>query len=165
MNQVFVGLGGNIGDASRTLNEALTRLKTHREICNLRCSSFYRTTPVSAIPQDDYINAVCSFDTVFPPYEVMNFLQKIERELGKVPKPKEAPRPIDLDILFYGKEKIQTSTLTIPHPRWRERLFVLVPLKELVDQIEIDGQIIDLQNELQIFRNIHRETVSLMKRR
>lgn len=68
-------------------------------------------------------------------HEVFQMTQEIERELGKVAKPKTASRPFDIDILFYGDHHFQDPHLTIPHPRWKERLFVLVPLHDLVEEI------------------------------
>ncbi len=161
MIKVFVGLGGNIGDPLRTLQDTLELIKSHPGIHGFKASRLYRTRPVSPIPQADYINAVCSFYTEMASLDLLRALQKIETQMGKVPKPKEAPRCIDCDILFYGDQQISLPELEIPHPRWRERLFVLAPLADLVDILQVPGLLspISLQRELQEFPNLHHERV------
>ena len=81
--------------------------------------------------QREYLNAVCRFETTLSPFELLDALEMIEKALGKRPKPKEAPRVIDLDLIFYGDCQINSPKLTVPHPRWNQRLFVLAPLAEL----------------------------------
>lgn len=161
LKEVYVGLGGNDEKAYNTLNEALRLLKEQPHIENLEVSRFYRTSPVSPIPQNDFINAVCRFKTNLAPHVLLKILQEIECKLGKVPKPKDAPRPIDCDLLFYGQESISSPALDVPHPRWRERLFVLTPLADLTDEINIPGLLkpIDLKKELKNFSNTHNENV------
>lgn len=166
LKEVFVALGGNIGDVPSVLKSALKKLKALPEICDLKTSRFYKTTPVSDLPQEPYVNAVCSFNTTFSACELLAVLQKIERDFGKTAKPKNHPRKIDLDILFYSHEKINTPDLEIPHPRWKERLFVLVPLSDLVEQIDVpeaEGVVRqDLSALLKDFVNIYNETVILL---
>jgi 2-amino-4-hydroxy-6-hydroxymethyldihydropteridine diphosphokinase len=131
----YVALGGNIGDTQKVFTEALNLIGSNSSISQLRISKWYRTAPVSSIPQDPYLNAVCHFDTTYNALELCSFLQEVERKLGKVPKIRDAPRILDLDILFFGGEIWQGTTLMIPHPRWKERLFILIPLKDLVKNI------------------------------
>jgi 2-amino-4-hydroxy-6-hydroxymethyldihydropteridine diphosphokinase len=161
-HEVFVGLGGNIGDSVEILRQALDLIKKHPDIRNLRVSRFFRTLPVSPIPQADYTNAVCRFETRLSPLQLLNELQAIEFKLGKIPKSKQAPRAIDCDILFYGDKAISLPELEIPHPRWRERLFVLAPLADLVDILQEPGvsSPISLQQELQAFRHRSHEIVT-----
>lgn len=137
LSEVFVALGGNIGDSQVILQEALTQISRLPQVEALRTSRFYITTPVSSIPQRNYINAVCAFNTSFSAEELLVVLQQIEARLGKIQKAKDAPRIIDLDILFFGLEFHSTATLTIPHAKWRERLFVLAPLCDLVSEISV----------------------------
>ena len=162
---VYVGLGGNIGDSVSTLKKAIEKMACFD---GLKCSRFYRTTPVSPISQDDYVNAVCCFTTTLSPKKLLNELQKIEKYLGKTPKVKQAPRVIDLDILFYGTQYHKGQDLEIPHPRWSERLFVLVPLSDLTHELYVpdsQGKIeqISLSEMLKIFSNIHSERVQLIQ--
>lgn len=137
LTDVYIGLGGNIADSYSILKESLIRLQTLEGIDELRVSNFYITTPVSSIPQENYLNAVCYFKTTLAAPELLKKLQQIETALGKIPKPKDAPRPIDIDILLFGLEVHQTKELEIPHPHWMKRLFVLVPLSDLIEDLVI----------------------------
>ncbi len=139
LSTVFVALGGNIGDSLQVLNQALTLIR-ELSISDLRVSKFYRTSPVSEIPQNSYVNAVCNFQTQLRPRELFIELEKIEKSLGKIQKLKNEPRSIDLDILFFGEERYNDPDLEIPHPRWKERLFVLIPLNDLVTHIVIPSE-------------------------
>jgi 2-amino-4-hydroxy-6-hydroxymethyldihydropteridine diphosphokinase len=141
---VYLSLGGNIGDRQGTLQRALMRIESLPEVREMRVSSFYETSPVGGIPQADYLNVVCYFKTGMDVRSLLRNLQTIEKSLGKGPKPKNHPRIIDIDILFYGNESFQEDDLEIPHPRWRERLFVIVPLLDLTDAIRVRGETVDL---------------------
>ncbi len=160
--QVFLGLGGNIGDPQALLGKAAAEIAAIPQVSDFRLSSFYLTSPVGPIPQDAFVNAACCFLTTLNVAELLAALQGIERSLGKVPKPKNAPRPLDIDILFFGKEVHETALLTVPHPRWSERLFVLQPLSDLVRYLDIPHKTApcDLHELLKAFTNPHNETVS-----
>jgi 2-amino-4-hydroxy-6-hydroxymethyldihydropteridine diphosphokinase len=164
LTKVYVGLGGNMGNARHTLGEALKLIKAHPAIYDLTVSNFYKTSPVSPLPQNHFINAVCSFMTTLTPHALLKVLQDIEKQLGKEPKAKEAPRIIDCDILLFGDESISTSDLKIPHSLWRERLFVLIPLYELTKFVRLPGRsdLLDLQAELRAFQNHNNENVQLL---
>lgn len=142
--KAYVGLGGNLGDVENNFKTALALLNSLPEVCLLEVSSFYRNPAISPIPQPDFLNGVCCFEWSKDPFSLFKALQQIQRILGQKPKPKEAPRLIDLDLLFFGKEEIQTLELEVPHPRWQERLFVLIPLAELTATIEVGGVIFDI---------------------
>lgn len=163
--QAFIGLGGNIGDSRTALKLALEQILTLDGIRNLKASPFYDTTPVSSIPQTNYTNAVCICETTYTPIELFRHLQKIETTLGNKPKIKDAPRYIDLDILFFGQAWVDVNGLKIPHPRWKERLFVLQPLSDLIDKIWVPTgpgreSYFDLHALLKKFTNPHHETVN-----
>jgi 2-amino-4-hydroxy-6-hydroxymethyldihydropteridine diphosphokinase len=132
---VYLGLGGNLGNVDQTFYQALKQLALIPGNDVAVISNFYQTQPVSDLPQPPYLNAVCRFRTSLLPHELLYQLQGIQRHSGQLPKPKNAPRKIDLDILFYGNQVIETLDLEVPHPRWRERLFVLVPLADLIEII------------------------------
>ncbi|MBS4169249.1 2-amino-4-hydroxy-6-hydroxymethyldihydropteridine diphosphokinase [Parachlamydia sp. AcF125] len=168
MKKAFVGLGGNIGDSCSILRQALKHIEQLSGIVHLKVSSFYLTTPVGPVLQNHFVNAVCCFETTYSAEDLLAHLQGIEKALGKVEKPKNAPRIIDLDLLFFGTEVYTSSCLQVPHPRWRERLFVLAPLADLVEELEVplkDGKGIrvNLRHLLHAFPNIHEETVSLLQ--
>lgn len=144
MTNVVVALGGNLEDPIVTFQAAIEKLRElGREF---RVSKFYRTKPVSSIRQPEFLNAVCCFNTNFTPDVLFLKLEAIERELGKIKKAKEAPRVIDLDLLFYGSAIYEGEGLQIPHPRWKERLFVLIPLFDLFKEIEVAGNRWDIKS-------------------
>lgn len=155
---IYVGIGSNLADPIEKVTEALCLLEALPAISEFAASPLYLTSPVSDLPQPDFVNAVCRFKTTLTPVELFAELQKIERHMGQSPKPKNAPRLIDLDILFFGQASFQTEQLEIPHPRWKERLFVLrpladltpyvpgtdIPLLDLLSQPSFDGQEVNL---------------------
>lgn len=166
LTEVYIALGGNIGDSSSILRAALQKISTHAQINSMKVSRFYQTTPVSSLHQNSYVNAVACFQTALNAYELLAYLQSIESSLGKIPKAKEAPRTIDLDILFFGTERHLTSELNVPHPQWFKRLFVLVPLSELTNEVYVPETLeagklrrFNLTDLLQTFQNIHHEVV------
>lgn len=166
LKEVYIGLGGNVGNVIETLQQALEKLWMIPEVVDLKTSRFYRTTPVSDIPQDSYVNAVCSIKTSFTPLQLLQLLESIERDLGKEPKPKNYPRKIDLDILFFHDEVIEDEKLQIPHPKVYERLFVLIPLLDLTDEIYYpEGnqmKKLKLQTLLEDFKNMNHEHVEVI---
>lgn len=139
-SRIYLGIGGNEGPVMANLEKAIFLLKEIKEFSHFNCSSFYNTAPHEMDHPLWFINAVCSFETTLSPHEVYMITQSIERQLGKIPKPKNMGRSIDIDILFYGSERWQNDTLEIPHPRWKERLFVLVPLADLISEITIQDK-------------------------
>lgn len=138
--RVYLGLGGNEGNVLLCLQRALDLLSNRQEIFGLTTSHFYQTAPWQATGPTWFVNAVCYFQTVLTPEEIFKITQEIESQLGKIAKPRHAPRPIDIDLLFYGHHLYQKGGLTIPHPRWKERLFVLIPLENLTSEILLYGQ-------------------------
>jgi 2-amino-4-hydroxy-6-hydroxymethyldihydropteridine diphosphokinase len=150
--ECFVALGGNLEGSLKAIESSILKIASHPEISNPESSSLYLTRPVSSIPQPDFLNSCLKFKTNLPPLQLFDLLEKIEIELGKSKKPKNAPRLIDIDFLFYGNEVLNYETLELPHPRWKERLFVLTPLNDLMDVEEL----------LKSFENVHREEVKLL---
>jgi 2-amino-4-hydroxy-6-hydroxymethyldihydropteridine diphosphokinase len=138
--RVYVGMGGNIGDTFAVMQRAVTELAQMEGINEFECSEVYQTTPVTPyqdIPQEDYLNTVCRFTTSLEPLTLLQILQSLEEKLGKVAAPKNSARVIDLDILFFGCQEHNLSNLIIPHPKWKERLFVLRPLLDLTEKIQL----------------------------
>ena len=152
MENVFLGLGANLGNSYKNILKALELIGSMENVKGVRSSSFYKTSPVSSIKQKDYLNLVCQIKTDLEPKKLLTKLQKIEVTLGKTIKGKEEPRLIDIDILFFGNKDIDIDGLTIPHPRWQERLFVLVPLQEISPTITLpDENTIQLQKLIEQF--------------
>jgi len=127
--RVAIGLGSNEGDSFRALDAAETALASLGSI--VARSSRYRTKAWGERDQRDFLNAVVLLDTALAPLDLLRALQTVEVQLGRVATHRWGPRAIDLDILTYGDTALITPDLTIPHPRLRERAFVLVPLAEI----------------------------------
>lgn len=129
MVTTYLGLGTNLDDRQSNLVRAVQLLSHKMKI--ERLSSIYETEPVGYTNQPLFLNAVCQVSTGLKPQKLLRVAKEIESELGRVPSFPNAPRTIDIDILFYGDQVIETPDLTIPHPRLEERAFVLVPLAEI----------------------------------
>lgn len=129
----YVALGANLGDARATVLKAIEDIGQLLQTRVTRCSSLYRTAPVdSAGP--DYVNAVVELATQLAPLQLLDALQTLESQAGRVRPYRNAPRTLDLDILLYGDLRVNDARLQIPHPRMDERAFVLVPLAEIAPQ-------------------------------
>jgi 2-amino-4-hydroxy-6-hydroxymethyldihydropteridine diphosphokinase len=128
--KVILGLGSNMGDREGHLREAFAALQ-QRDITVQRSASLYLTEPRDYTDQPWFINTVAEVDTNLGPLELLECCLQIEREAGRIRDQSRGPRPIDLDILFYGDQRIQTANLIVPHPRYADRRFVLAPLAEI----------------------------------
>lgn len=129
MIRVFLGIGTNLGDRERNLQDALAILSQKMVI--LKESSIYQTAPWGYLDQPAFLNQVIEAQTDLSPLNLLGFLKDTEKVLGRQANFRYGPRLIDLDILFYGNRIIQTPRLQIPHPRIAQRAFVLVPLAEI----------------------------------
>lgn len=130
MTTVYLALGSNVGDRHANLGEAISRM-TQSAIQITRLSSIYETEPVDYLDQPWFLNAVLEARTELSPAELLATVRAIESEMGSKKPFAKGPRLIDLDILLYGDETIDTSTLEVPHPRMLQRNFVLAPLAEI----------------------------------
>jgi 2-amino-4-hydroxy-6-hydroxymethyldihydropteridine diphosphokinase len=135
MTQVLIGVGSNLGDREKHLQQACDFLGGLRGIRFIRSSQVRETDPVGGPAQGKYLNAVWQIETGLGLQELLKQLMEIERRLGRVRTEKNGPRTMDLDILFYGQEIIDQPGLTVPHPRLHERMFVLEPLFELAPDL------------------------------
>lgn len=161
LEKVYLSLGGNLGQTKKVFEEAIYLLSKLNQTKYLQSSSIYLTSPVTTVPQFSYLNMVCCFETTLEPLEFFAKIEEIEAKLGKAKKEKDLPRIIDIDILFFGKRKINTQELIIPHPRWKERLFVLIPLAEILEKITFDDEEVDIKELINRFENKQREVVTL----
>ncbi|WP_462389787.1 2-amino-4-hydroxy-6-hydroxymethyldihydropteridine diphosphokinase [Acidovorax sp. Q11] len=127
----YVGLGANLGEREAALRQALAALGQCPGTRVLRVSPLYGSAPVDA-SGPDYLNAVAEVATTLAPEALLQALQAIEQSAGRERPYRNAPRTLDLDILWFGDQVIHTPTLTAPHPRMAERAFVLHPLADLV---------------------------------
>jgi 2-amino-4-hydroxy-6-hydroxymethyldihydropteridine diphosphokinase len=126
----FVGVGANLGEAQRAVQEAIAALGGIPQTRLVRASRTYRSAPVDA-GGPDFFNAVAQVDTRLSAPELLSALQAVENAAGRERPYRNAPRTLDLDLLLFGAARIDSPALTVPHPRMRERAFVLLPLQEL----------------------------------
>ena len=129
----WIGLGANLGDAVAALAWALEQLHLQPQVQVQRASSLYRSAPIDA-HGPDYLNAVAELSTSLAPQALLECLQALELAAGRERPYRNAPRTLDLDIVWFGEQQIATPTLSVPHPRWHERAFVLHPLAELLPE-------------------------------
>ena len=129
----YVGLGSNLGDRRAMIAGALDRLRPRR------VSSIVETEPWGVTDQPRFLNAVAEIETDLAPGALLDRLLEIERDLGRVRTERWGPRSIDLDLLLYGDRQENTPSLTLPHPRLHERLFVLEGLAELCPDLRVPG--------------------------
>jgi len=130
---VYLGLGSNMGERQENLTLALDYISQRLRI--EKKSSVYDTEPVGDAKQPRFLNMVCRVTTSLAPATLLTVLKGIESKMGRLPGPPNSPRPIDIDILLYGDQVIETHELKIPHPRLAERAFVLVPLVEIAPDL------------------------------
>lgn len=131
MSRVFLSLGSNQGDRAALLREAANRIQSTDGIAEFKVSSMYETAPVGKVDQPAFFNVAAELQTSIGPFELLRGLQRIETAMGRVRSVRWGPRTIDIDIIMYDQMVMQTESLTLPHPRARERAFVLIPLLEL----------------------------------
>jgi 2-amino-4-hydroxy-6-hydroxymethyldihydropteridine diphosphokinase len=136
--QAYIGLGANLGDPLAALRSAVDALKPLPGTRLLAVSSVYRTAPVDA-SGPDFLNAVAMIATGQQPLQLLDALQAIERQHGRQRPFVNAPRTLDLDLLLYGDLVLHSPRLTLPHPRMRQRAFVLRPLLELSPALVVPG--------------------------
>lgn len=129
----YLGLGSNLGDRKQGLAQALELMS--QQVAVEQVSSVYETQPVGYEEQPLFLNAVCRISAELGPEQLLRLAKEIEAKLGRIPSFPNAPRPIDIDILFYDDEVVNNQELTIPHPRLPERAFVLVPLAEIAPEL------------------------------
>lgn len=138
-SRAFVGLGANLGDARQALSAAADALRALPRTSDVAVSRHWRSAPIDS-SGPDYLNAVASLNTALAPFALLAELQRIERDHGRQRPHRNAPRTLDLDLLLYGDDIIDTAPLTVPHPRLHERAFVLRPLAELAPGLLVPGR-------------------------
>ena len=128
----LIGVGGNIGDVKREFNRLLVKLKRDGLVKLLNTSIIYKNPPFGYLEQAYFFNTLILIETKLQAMELLHYLQRVEKHFGRKRLFKDAPRTLDLDIIFYEKRKIKKiPKLIVPHPHWSERDSVLLPLKFL----------------------------------
>lgn len=131
MVAVFLGLGSNLGDSRANLEKAISLMQAKTTL--ITKSKVFSSKPMYVLDQPDFHNQVIKVETGLPPLELLQFIKEVEANVGRVPTFRYGPRFIDIDILYYGDlvARFDGTKLEIPHPRIRERIFVLAPLAEI----------------------------------
>ena len=143
----YIGVGSNLDDPRQQVVSAMDRIGRLDDCEIVKCSSLYLSKPIGFADQPDFINAACAMTTTLEPGQLLKELLQIEEILGRVRVDlPNRPRRVDLDVLLYGTQEIDSTSLTVPHPRMHERRFVLEPLVEIDPQVSIPqrGLAIDL---------------------
>ena len=140
VNKALLSLGSNLASRKHNIESCIEYLEGSKNIDVIRISSLYKTSPMYNLDQDDFINCVVEVRTSLKPLELLGETQSIEIKMGRDRNlDRNQPRKIDIDILTYNDEIIDEKNLKVPHPKIRERKFVIVPLMELKGNIRIPG--------------------------
>lgn len=161
MNVVYLSIGTNIGERLRNLQDAVRLLAEHPAVQVDRISSIYETDPVGFVEQDAFLNIAVKVTTTLSAAEMLKTCQAVESELGRVRLIRWGPRSIDLDILLFNHENIETESLIVPHERMYERAFVLVPLMEIS---ELETSQLRFAHEQYSQMDIEKEGIRLWKK-
>ncbi len=150
MNNIFIALGSNLKNPKKQIKNGILSIKKINGVKILKKSHLYKTPPVGILNQPNFINAVVKISSDLNPQELLDELLNIENIAGRIRDKKNGPRILDLDILLFNDFILNKDNLTIPHPRMHERLFVLIPLKDIDKNIVIpnQGTIKDIINKL-----------------
>jgi len=131
---VALSLGSNVGDSKNTIKESIAELS--QVVSDMKVSSLYRTEPVQMRYQPDFINAAVVGKTDISPIALLRYINIVEKKFGRVREIKFGPRTLDIDIIFFGDAILDEDRIRIPHPEFRKRLFVLIPLCEICPDLK-----------------------------
>ena len=138
MTVAYVGIGSNLDHPRAHVLSAFDELDKLPHTRVVKKSSLYRSTPLGYAAQPDFVNAVAQLETGLPAERLLAELQELEARHGRQRSFANAPRTLDLDLLLFGDLELRTKALTVPHPRMRERAFVLEPLLEIAPHLQFD---------------------------
>lgn len=159
----YLSLGSNLEDRLKYLKEAIQLLEKNDSVEIIDISSIYETDPIGFTNQGNFLNIVIKIKTTYSADKLLGECMDIEQELGRKREIRWGPRTIDLDILLYNDENIESENLSVPHPRMRERAFVIIPLLEIEPNIQLPTMDQPLMTELE--RMPDKEGVRLWKRK
>nr|WP_321459527.1 2-amino-4-hydroxy-6-hydroxymethyldihydropteridine diphosphokinase [uncultured Cohaesibacter sp.] len=145
--EVFISLGGNIGDPAITIEDALATLSSRKGVRVLSRSPYYITPPWGKTDQAEFVNACAKLRTSLSPAALLAVCLSVEKSMGRIRNEHWGPRIIDIDLLTYGDAVVDEEDLKIPHPYISERAFVLVPLRDLAPDFSLNGVSIDTMLE------------------
>lgn len=142
LTRAYIGIGSNLKNPLQQVTRAIEELASLPQSHGIRASSWYTSKAIGPGTQPDYTNGAVALDTALTPYELLDELQKIEQQHGRERHIRWGPRTLDLDLLLFGDQVLNTERLTVPHPRIRERNFVVFPLADLNPALELPQQTI-----------------------
>lgn len=150
MPKAYIALGSNLQDPAQQITQAFLAIDALDECKLLKQSSLYKTKPVGYDNQPDFINAAATVETSLSPQALLDAILKIEADFGRERPFPNAPRILDLDLLHYENEVIDSKKLTIPHPRMHQRAFVMLPLAEIAPDLTLPkhGNVVKLAQSL-----------------
>ena len=140
LTTAYIGLGSNLGDKEANIKKALELLGKNPGVQVKKVASFYKTAPLYVTKQDWFLNTVAEIETGLNAHELLTLLKDTEKKLDRTPTIRWGPRTIDLDLLLFGGDKVDSPNLIVPHPRMTERAFVMVPLAEIAPQLCVPGR-------------------------
>ncbi|MCM3218076.1 2-amino-4-hydroxy-6-hydroxymethyldihydropteridine diphosphokinase [Niallia taxi] len=152
-NTAYLSLGSNIGERLQNLREAVLMLEKNESIEVVSVSSIYETDPVGFEEQEMFLNIAVQVRTSLSPFDLLGACQDIEQRLGRKRILRWGPRTIDLDILLFNHENIESEKLIIPHPRMEERAFVLIPLIEIAPFVKVPNKSTHLKESLELLHD------------
>ncbi len=129
MDRVWLSLGSNLGDRAELLRDAIRALKKLSQVCAV--SPVYETAPVGQLNQPAFLNAAVEIETALAPLELLNAVKSVENALGRTPRTRWGSREIDIDLVLWPGYVLTSDALTLPHPEFRNRRFVLAPLADI----------------------------------
>jgi 2-amino-4-hydroxy-6-hydroxymethyldihydropteridine diphosphokinase len=129
MTEVYLALGSNVGNSKAYISEAIEHLRDG--VADIKIAPVYRSKAIGYTDQADFLNTALRCNTRFDPNTLLNIIKSVEQNMGRIDRFRWGPREIDVDIIFYGDRIINTEQLSVPHPRFQERGFVLKPLIDL----------------------------------
>jgi 2-amino-4-hydroxy-6-hydroxymethyldihydropteridine diphosphokinase len=131
-HRVTVGIGGNIGDVKRRFEHLFSFFKNEKRVDLIKTGLILKNPPFGYKEQEDFFNSIIVLQTDMLPFEILAYLMRVERYFGRKRSFANAPRTLDLDIIFYDNKVIKTEKLTLPHHAYKERESVMIPLKSLL---------------------------------
>ncbi len=147
---ILLGFGSNLGDRRAALAGSLRRLEQVAHLRRVRCSRLYATAPYGVEDQPDFLNMAVRAQCALPADELLRLCKTIEKEFGRRPRERWHAREIDIDILLYGREQINTAVLTVPHPQMHLRRFVLLPAADVAADMVHTGRDADVARLLEL---------------
>ncbi|MDP3965503.1 MAG: 2-amino-4-hydroxy-6-hydroxymethyldihydropteridine diphosphokinase [bacterium] len=159
---IYLGLGSNLGDRVLNVRTALSKLPP--DIIVEAVSPVYETEPQYLKNQPEFLNIACKCKTTLSAREVLTFLKKVETDLGRTETERFGPRIIDIDLLFYGTERVNEPDLIVPHPRLSERAFALIPLADIAPDFVhpvLKSTIRKLKEKLNVSEEVRKTEITL----